>query len=1009
MSEPTLRVQLLGDFHLAYKGTALTNFHSARLQALLAYLLLHRASPQPRQRIAFQLWPDSSETHARSSLRFLLHQLRRALPEAEYFIAIDERSVQWRSEGAFALDVAEFEDAVTRAGQEGPPAGVRSALMQAADVYHGELLPNCYDDWIAPERERLRQMFVESLERLTALLEGERDYATAIGWAQRLLRNDPLHEETYRRLMRLHAAGGDRVGVLRVFQTCVAVLQRELAAEPSALTHETYMRLLRREPWAASSTGSDAPRALWADPSASGTFIPDALPNNLPIRLTSFVGRQGEKAEVARRVASERLLTLTGAGGCGKTRLALEVAAGLLLARAFADGVWWVELAGLSEPGLVARAVASALGVREQPGRSLLETVHDHLRARRLLLLLDNCEHLVEACVQLAETLLRACPHLHILATSREPLGMAGESIWLVPPLSLETEASISSSLHLHPSEAVRLFVERASAVLPTFALTSQNAAAVTQVCRRLDGLPLAIELAAARARLLSPEQMDARLDDRFRLLVGGSRSVLPRHRTLRAALDWSYDLLSQPERTIFHRLAVFPGDFSLEAAETVCGSGERECFNLIAALVDKSLVGRSGAKGEPRFTMLEVVRAYALERLTESGALDTLRRGHADYFLRLAEIATTGIYGPAQLAWYDRLESEHDNLRAALHWMVESPHADTELALRLTTALTEFWHSREYRAEARRWLDAALERGKSTPPAARARALSALGYIVETPPVLEESVSLYRSLGDQEGMALALYRLGLILYLRHDMTEHAAAALDESLALYREQNDQAGIAAALFALARIAVARNDLASAGALFADSLERCRHIDDSKGAAISLLGLGELARIGGDYARAQALYGESLALARPLRLQWCICAALDNLGFVALHFGAWQTAAGLFQESLLLYAAKERKRGIAGCLAGLAGAAGAASRPELAVRLFGAADALLERIQDELEPIDRAEIDRYLAAAHTHLDAASYERAWYEGRALTTAQAVAAARKTLLDLFSSPTRS
>ena len=328
------------------------------------------------------------------------------------------------------------------------------------------------------------------------------------------------------------------------------------------------------------------------------------------------------------------------------------------------------------------RAVASALGVGEQPGRSLLETVHEHLRSRRVLLLLDNCEHLVEACVQLAEMLLRACPRLHILATSREPLGMAGESIWLVPPLSLGAEASISSSLHLHPSEAVRLFVERAAAVLPTFALTSQNAAAVAQVCRRLDGLPLAIELAAGRVRLLSPEQMDARLDDRFRLLVGGSRSVLPRHRTLRAALDWSYDLLSQPERTIFHRLAVFPGDFSLEAAETVCDSGERDSFNLIAALADKSLVGRSGAKGEPRFTMLEVVRAYALERLTESGALDTLRREHADYFLRLAEFATARTYGPEQLTWYDRLESEHDNLRAALRWMVQNPHAEPRTSI---------------------------------------------------------------------------------------------------------------------------------------------------------------------------------------------------------------------------------------------------------------------------------------------------------------------------------------
>jgi predicted ATPase/class 3 adenylate cyclase len=484
----------------------------------------------------------------------------------------------------------------------------------------------------------------------------------------------------------------------------------------------------------------------------------DALPNNLPLQLTSFVGREREQAEVRRLLTTARLVTLTGTGGCGKTRLALQV--GAELADAFADGVWFVDLAPLADPALVPQTVAAVLGVHEVAGRPLLQTVADHLRGRELLLILDNCEHLLDACAQLADALLRACPRLRILATSRELLGVAGESAWRVPSLTLPDARQPPAAASLTQYEAVRLFIERAVAALPTFAVTNQNAPAVAQLCWRLDGIPLAIELAAARVRMLTVEQIAARLDDRFRLLTGGSRTALRRQQTLQAAIDWSYQLLSEEERLLLQRLAVFAGGWTLEAAEAV-GVGASiegaDVLDLLGALVDKSLVVAEGQGAHERYRLLETIRQYAGEKLLEAGEVGPIRDQHRDWYVGLAARAEPELTGPGEEEWLGRLEVEHDNLRAALAWSLEG---DPGVGLRLAASLGGFWARHGHLVEGRRWLEAFLTRAPAPDDPeeqrVRARALRRAGILASDQQdraaartFLAESLILFRALGD--------------------------------------------------------------------------------------------------------------------------------------------------------------------------------------------------------------------------------------------------------------------
>jgi len=523
-------------------------------------------------------------------------------------------------------------------------------------LYGGDYLPDDpYADWAAPTRARLRRQYLDLLLHLAALCGACGELDEAEDALRRVLATEPGHEDAAATLMGLLAAAGRRGDALRVYQALATALEDDLAVTPAAEIMALRARLVAQE---AAPAGTNAP--------SRQVHPPDRT--NLPAPASSFVGRAWEVGDVAELVTHARLVTLTGPGGCGKTRLALEVAATLV--DACLDGVWLVELAALADPTLVPRAVAAAFGLAEQPEQPLLATLSAFLRARDLLLVMDNCEHLLGACAALVAALLPACPHLRVLATSRERLAVPGEHPYLVPSLATPDPADPPSPEQLATYEAVRLFLERAGTRRPGLTLTAANAGAVAQICARLDGLPPAIELAAARVGVLPVEGIAARLDDRFRLLTGGPRTALPRQQTLRAAIDWSHALLDPAEQALFARLAVFAGGWTLEAAEAVCAEDDGadvEALDLLGALVDKSLAHTRETPDTLRYGFLETVRAYARERLEASGESAQISRRHAAYYLALAERAETALWGPEQASWFRRLDVEQDNLRAAL------------------------------------------------------------------------------------------------------------------------------------------------------------------------------------------------------------------------------------------------------------------------------------------------------------------------------------------------------
>ena len=725
--------------------------------------------------------------------------------------------------------------------------------------------------------------------------------------------------------------------------------------------------------------------------------------HNLPTNPSSFIGRERELAAVKQVLKRSRLLTLTGSGGIGKTRLALEVASELL--DSYQGGVWWVELAALGDPALVAQAVAKVRGVREIPNQPLVETLADSLGAQQQLLVLDNCEHLISACAQLADRLLSACKNLRILATSREALDILGETTWPVPSLSLPELLESLAVKTLSKFESIRLFTDRAMSVQPKFELVDQNAQAVVQICRRLSGIPLAIELAAARAKMMSVDEIAKRLDDRFDLLTAGSRTALPRHQTLRATIDWSFDLLFEPERIVFRRLSVFAGGFTLEAAEAVAAGGhvaKSQVVDLLGQLINKSLVTveeRSGdAEGETRYRLLETVREYARKKLEEAGETDRLRQRHRDFFIAFAEQAEPKLKGAEQFEWLDRLEVEHDNWRIAWNCAIES---DIELALRLASALLDFWFMRGNPSEGREWLAQLLERTNQwAQPAKRAHALGVAGQLAYSQrdfasarSLLTEALAIARIAGDEKGIALALLWLGRTTHRQHD-DRAAQAFTEECLTIYQRLQDQWAMAAAIYTLAAVAAAQGHYAEAEERYMKSLAIFQELGDKLRAGSVLNGLGELARLLGDYERAGKFYEEDVAILREQRSPVALVTPLVNQGWVPLHGGDYRKAKALFGESLKLSKEYGNKNGMAISLAGFASVLEMTGKPEQAAQLFGAVESLLEGIgmAGRMDPSDQKEFAHYVAAARGQLDEAAFAKAWAEGRAMTLEQAV-----------------
>ena len=709
---------------------------------------------------------------------------------------------------------------------------------------------------------------------------------------------------------------------------------------------------------------------------------------NLPTQLSTFIGREKEVEQIKKRLEKNRLVTLTGSGGVGKTRLSIQVATELL--NDYPHGVWLVELAPITDPALVVQTVCATLDIAPQGNIPVLQVLTDYLKQKKILLVVDNCEHLIDACAQLCETLLHVCPNLWIVTSSREALGVEGENAYRVPSLSLPNPHDKLEMIE--KSEAVKLFMERANTVVPEFGMTSTNLPVIAQICQRLDGIALAIELAASRVKLLKVEQIAARLDDAFRLLTGGSRTALPRQQTLRALIDWSYNLLSDEEKTVLRRLSIFVGGWALEAAESVCDNSNM--LDLLTHLVDKSLISVDlEHEYEPRYYLLETIRQYAREKLAEFNETESIRDRHLSYFLVLAEQAEPQVRGPEQLIWFDRLELELDNFRAALGWSLEKGEMGTEAGLELASSLWWFSFMRNFQDQGRLLKQALRVSKPATDPVKRAKALVRLAWVnFYDAAASDEGLALARTLGaaGKESVAFALLgKAGWNIY-QADYAGGKSLA-EESLKLYRELGDLWGMCETLTWLGLGLINMGDHQQAIAPLEESLALARQIQDPNEIAFALWQLGRAAMARKDYAQATKFMAESLAIYKELRLYGGVTFLLSDLGKAAMEQGDDQRAVSHYKEFLSLAWNWGIDRKIAEGLEQLASAL-MYQQPEYATRLFGTAEALRQSSNSELFPYQKQDYDRTLGFLRSHLDGAVLGSCWAEGRAMNIRQVV-----------------
>jgi len=971
-SEPeVVRIGLLGGFRLWVASRLIEEdrWRLRKAKSLIKLLALAPGHRLHREQVMAVLWPELGVHKASNNLHQILHALRRALePSAlasvsaassNYLVLRDEQLILC-PDSPLWVDVDAFQEEAATARHAFEPAAFRAAI----DLYAGELLPeDRYESWVENRRVQLRELYLSLLLELGALYEERGEFGAAIEALRKVVAEEPAYEGAHVGLMRLHALSGRRREALSQYERLREALFEELDTEPEAATTR-----LQQQIWAGTFLHcSDLPPGGFpaddeATPSAAGT----SKRQNLPLTRTSFIGRERERLEVKRHLAMTRLLTLTGAGGCGKTRLAVEVARDLV--GTYPNGVWLVGLAPLSEAELVPQAVAQALGVREQPHRPLLETLKDTLRSRKMLLVLDNCEHLLEAVVGLVDALLDCCQGLRVLATSRETLNTAGEVNRVVPSLTVPAFAVAdarkpSTSPELETYESVRLFVERARQRDPSFVLSVSNAQAVTQVCRHLEGIPLAIELAAARMGALSAEQLCSRLDDPLKVLNIGSRAADPRHRSLRATLEWSFELLSEPERVLFRRLSVFAGGWSLEAAEEVCsaeGIDEGDVLDVLSELVDKSLVVTETGQeeGASRYRMLEPIRQYAREKLEESGETEALGSRHAASFVAFAERAWPELRGPQQVMSLKRLETERDNVRGAMRWLLGN--GESQAAARIGWALWLFWWMHSHFTEGRGWMEEALAKEDALPASARAKALFVAAKMAQgqadwrsAEPLLEGSLALFRELGDKLGSALALATIGLVA-VGQGHPERGIALVQEAADLLLELGEK------------------HFASVTLSFS---------------AVGCFGQG-------DHERAKQLAEQGLELAREIGTAHATSIACHAGATLAQAEGARERAKGLLQEGLEFAAESGEESNVAYCFQGLAASAASEGRQSRAARLWGAAEALLEKIEATayIYAPGRSVYRDQVSAARAQLDEMPWEAAWAEGRAMTRERAM-----------------
>jgi non-specific serine/threonine protein kinase len=733
------------------------------------------------------------------------------------------------------------------------------------------------------------------------------------------------------------------------------------------------------------------------------------LYTNLPVELTSYIGRKRELIEVRHLVSTSRLVTLTGAGGCGKTRLALRVATDL--ATLFADGVYWIELAVVNDPKLLHQAVLQALGLPESPNRDSIDLLADYFQAKHSLLILDNCEHIIDACARFASHLLQSCSKLNIIVTSREALDVDGELAWIVPPLQIPSIQSQSPLSDLSKYDAVRLFVARASMIVPDFALTKQNKDAVIKICQRLDGMPLAIELATARIKVLGVEQISERLDNALQLLTQGKRSAPSRHQTLRATLDWSYNLLSEAEKKLFRRLAVFAGGFTLEAAEAICagdGIKPENILELVASLVSKSLLVlvernaklQATPEGAIHYRFLEIIRHYACERLIEAGDEATIRNRHLSYFHDWTLMNEAELYTAEQLTLLTNLDRDLENIRGALQWALKTQPV---MALRMATALTLFWNVRGYTTEGRRWGKQALQETEhdltSEAIGARARALSMVAFLTMTQgdnqsasDLVAQTIPMLRAQNDELGLARALFVQSASLSFL-GQSSMARAAADESFELGSRLGDPFTLTIALAIMAGALFRVGEIATAQRFMQEALSNSWRLASPVSLSLALWTVGMAALAQGNLKMARQFMEQSLLHIRQVGDKHRINMIASDLAHILRRMGSMREAEKLYVEAIHGWRDYGQFGGMARCIECLAFIAIDEKRDKRAARWLGAAEMIRDTSHAEMIPPEQEEYQRELAILRGRMSPDDFASAWSEGQALTLQQVLA----------------
>lgn len=1025
--QPVWHIDLLGRLRASRNGQTIERFPTQKTGALLALLAFPPTRRRTRDEIATLLWPDADSAAARDRLSQALGWLRSRLEPEDAsrggVLATDRLAIGFQPE-AVTTDVSQFEAALLSARRATDAATRKTALEQAIALYPAGLLPDHYSDWVLTERQRLQNAYLLALRQLASVYEEAQDYGTALDYARRALALDPLQEEGHGDVIRILIASGETASAKRHYQELKASLARELGAEPSS----KVQALIDSVPPVASRAGAPsaparvrpvvprpAARASTSRPTArsAGARAATPIPAALPSPMTRFFGREDEirLAETLIQIEKARLITLTGIGGAGKTRLALAVAT--QMRPAFGDAVVFLPGADLDDAQMLPTALAAALRLPNSDARNSLEQAVERLCARPFLLIADNLEHIQAGAALFVRELLNRTPTLVVIATSRQRLGLEGERELPVTPLPFSMTDTRTGE---QPASAsLQLFVDRAQSVRPDFAVTPANAATISRICERLDGIPLAIELCAAWAQTLTPSQMLEKLDQRFDLLVSRRSDINPRHRTLRAALEYSYLLLPADLRRLFTHLSVFRGGWNLETA-TVCAeettSGTMFLLDGLTELRERSLIVADEIRvgqneTQMRYRMLETLREFAGKQLNYAERT-ALRKDHAVYFVRLAEQAETGINGTEQERWLTYLDREQENLRTALAWSVETDNL--EWGLRLAGALRPYWWVRGYLEEGYQWLRTLLDR-TLLPSAQRkephetlsatvlAKAWAALGHLAWgrsdyaiASAAHHKALALRRAGEDVSGIADSLYHLGITTYRQQDYVL-SRKFLEESLSISQEQADQAGIARALLNLGNIAYELQSYAEAQQFFQESLLRAEASKNRQRVQSALGNLGLLSIAEKKYAQADAFLEQALAICRELTDNNGAATALVNQGTVARLRGQNERSRSLFLEGLKIAEDVGDKHIIAHYLLQLGILEATEENWGRSVTLIGAAQQLFERVKSPGWETHAHGYTEALTKARTILGDTEFETFLSEGMSLSLEQSVA----------------